>query len=302
MEARNRKQRRAAASSSNKDEPEITYAQPPRNGPTKNKATVEKTLYDIIAERQNGLNQSNPSSTIPEGSKIIPESVGTRFVTVDDAGNLVDTDGDISNHLSAHGPPKKGPKSAGGTAKTTKDDESEIIIDKPLPPFLDTILLSLPLTTLHLTLGYIAAHQYAESIDLPKLFKDSVTTAFPLLTLFVHLAHGHIISFKSKPSSKTLAEPSLFPLTSDKLTFSFFRKLVFPPALRTFVFLPVAVVLGAHLIAITNGEPYYAVMKKAPAVGTIWIWSILELSFGAAVIGALGPLAWGLWWMGYGIF
>jgi hypothetical protein len=91
-------------------------------------------------------------------------------------------------------------------------------------------------------------------------------------------------------------------LTSDKLTFSFFRKLVFPPALRTFVFLPVAVVLGAHLIAITNGEPYYAIMKKAPAVGTIWIWSILELSFGAAVIGALGPLAWGIWWMGYGIF
>ncbi|KAJ6074168.1 uncharacterized protein N7446_001945 [Penicillium canescens] len=283
MEARNRKQRRAAASSSNKDEPEITYAQPPRNGPTKNKATVEKTLYDIIAERQKGLNQSNPSSTIPEGAKIIPER---------------------RHQQPSIRPcsPKKGRKSAGGTATTTKDDESEVIIDKPLPPFLDTILLSLPLTTLHLTLGYIAAHQYAESIDLPKLFKDSVTTAFPLLTLFVHLAHGHIISFKSKPSSKTEAEPSLFPLTSDKLTFSFFRKLVFPPALRTFVFLPVAVVLGAHLIAITNGEPYYAIMKKAPAVGTIWIWSILELSFGAAVIGALGPLAWGVWWMGYGIF
>ncbi|KAJ5312547.1 hypothetical protein PENANT_c007G05537 [Penicillium antarcticum] len=302
MEARNRKQRRTAASSSKKDQPEITYAQPSRNDPTKNKATVEKTLYDIIAERQNGLNSSAPSSKIPEGAKIIPESVGTRFVTVDEAGNLVDTDGDISNHLSANGPPKKGRKAAAGTEKITEEDESEVVIDKPLPPFLDTILLSLPLTTLHLTLGYLAAHQYAESIDLPKLFKDSVTTAFPLLTLFVHLAHGHIISFKSKSSSKTQSEPTLFPLTSDKLKFSFFWKLLFPPALRTFVFLPVALLLGAHLIAITNGEPYYAVMKKAPAVGTIWIWSILELSFGAAFLGALGPLVWGVWWMGYGIF
>jgi hypothetical protein len=301
MEARNRKQRRAAASSSNKDEPEITYAQPPRNDPSKNKATVEKTLYDIIAERQNGLNPSKPSSTIPEGAKIIPESVGTRFVTVDEAGNLVDTDGDISNHLSANATPRKAQKGKPVTGKAQKEDESEVIIDKPLPPFLDTILLSLPLTTLHLTLGYLAAHQYAETIDLPKLFKDSITTAFPLLTFFVHLAHGHIISFKSKSGTKTQAEPTLFPLTSDKLTFSFLWKLIFPPALRTFVFLPVAVLLGAHLIAITNGEPYYAVMKKAPAVGTIWIWSILELSFGAAVIGALGPLVWGAWWMGYGI-
>ncbi|KAJ5757463.1 uncharacterized protein N7511_006157 [Penicillium nucicola] len=301
MQARNRKQRRAAATASDKDEPDITYAQPPRDDPTKNKATVEKTLYDIIAERQNGLNPSKPSSTIPEGARIIPESMGTRFVTVDEAGNLVDTDGDISNHLSGKAAPKKGRKATAGTNKVTTDDESEVVVDKPLPPFLDTILLSLPLTTLHLTLGYLAAHQYAESIDLPKLFKESITMAFPLLTLFVHLAHGHIISFKRKSSSKTQPEPTLFPLTNDKLTFSFFRKLLFPPALRTLVFLPVALLVGAHLIAITNGEPYYAVMKKAPAVGTIWIWSILELSFGAAVLGALGPLAWGVWWMGYGI-
>ncbi|KAK4870633.1 hypothetical protein LT330_004981 [Penicillium expansum] len=300
---RNRKQRRAAAgSSSKKDEPEIAMAHPQRNDPTQNKATVERTLYDIIAERQSGLRPKGgaiPASVEAQG--IPPQSGGTRFVTVDASGELVDTDGDISSHLSNPSQKKTKNSQKGANGTTVKKFESESEPDKPLPPFLDTILLSLPLTTLHLTLGYLAAHQYAERIDLPKLFKESATTAFPLLTLFVHLAHGHIISFK-KGSSK--AEPAplyLFPLTSDKLTFSFLRKLVFPPALKTLVFLPLAAVLGAHLISVTNGEPYYAVMKKAPAVGTIWIWCILELSFGAAVIGALGPLIWGVWWMGYGI-
>ncbi|KAF7530626.1 hypothetical protein PCG10_000135 [Penicillium crustosum] len=302
---RNRKQRRAAAgSSTKKDEPEIALAHPQRDDPTKNRATVERTLYDIIAERQSGLHQKKgaiPASVEAQG--IPSQSGGTRFVTVDASGELVDTDGDISSHLS--NPSQKNTKNKNGQ-KSTKDttlkqSDSESETDKPLPPFLDTILLSLPLTTLHLTLGYLAAHQYAESIDLPKLFKESVTTAFPLLTFFIHLAHGHIISFKKRNSK---AEPDhlyLLPLTRDKLTFSFLRRLVFPPTLKTLVFLPLSALLGAHLIAITNGEPYYAVMKKAPAVGTIWIWCILELSFGAAVLGALGPLIWGVWWMGYGI-
>jgi hypothetical protein len=272
-------------------------AHPPRN-PTQNKPTVEKTLYDIIAERQHGQNKKGgkiPPSA--EGMGIPSQSEGTRFVTVDASGNLVDTDGDINNHLSKI-PQTKSDKNA--QKPPSENSNSEIVVDKPLPPLLDTILLSFPLTTLHLTLSYLAAHQYAESIDLPKLFKESVTTAFPLLTFFVHLAHGHIISLGKR--SKNDAVPSLFPVTADKLTFTFLRKLVFPPALRTLFFLPVAAVLGAHLVAITNGDPYYAVMKKAPAVGTIWIWCILELSFGAAVLGALGPLIWGVWWMDYGIF
>ncbi|KAJ5496712.1 hypothetical protein N7463_008699 [Penicillium fimorum] len=288
MEARNRKQRRAAAGSSSKTaEPEISMAHPPRNDPTKNKPTVERTLYDIIAERQSGLHQKGGSIPAPVEGQGIPSQSGERD----------------SSHLSSNGSQKSKKAQQGSNRNAVEQSDSDSEPDKPLPPFLDTILLSLPLTTLHLTLSFLAAHQYAENTDLPKLFKDSVTTAFPLLTLFVHLAHGHIISFSKRGSKSAQAEPvpSLFPFTSEKMTFSFLRKLVFPPALRTLVFLPAAALLGAHLIAITNGEPYYAVMKKAPAVGTIWIWCILELSFGAAVLGALGPLVWGVWWMGYGI-
>ncbi|RAK84227.1 hypothetical protein BO79DRAFT_203245 [Aspergillus costaricaensis CBS 115574] len=147
-----------------------------------------------------------------------------------------------------------------------------------------------------------ATHQYAESIELDNLIRESVFVAFPMLTLLVHLAHGHVVSFiGSTGRSKSTETVSLLPWDSEKLTLEFFRKLLFPPALRTMVFLPMAVALGCKLMVITNDEPYYAVMRGAPAIGTIWIWSILEIPFGAAVIGALGPLAWGVWWKGYGI-
>jgi hypothetical protein len=67
-------------------------------------------------------------------------------------------------------------------------------------------------------------------------------------------------------------------------------------------FLPVAVLLGTKLMTMTNEDPYYAVMKRAPAIGTLWVWSILEIPVGASALGALGPLIWGVWWKGYGIF
>lgn len=293
---RNRKQRRAAATASTAPEPAIPLANPPRDQPPKK--TGERTLYDIIAERQNELlgqqavSQAALDAAFDKGQPSQPK--GTRFVTVDASGQVVDANAidQVPMNMCTQKIPKEDTQSA--------EDEP----NRPLPPFIDTVLLSMPLTTLHLTLAYLAAHQYAESIDLPRLLKESITITFPLLTFLIHFAHGHIVRFKLSRSLSFLApQPvSILPLTRDKFTFSFLRRLVFPPGLRTIVFLPPALLLGVHLITITNGEPYYAVMKKAPAFGTMWIWCILEMSFGPAVIGALGPLAWGVWWMGYGIF
>lgn len=303
MASRNRKQHRAAAGAvhSASSEREIPLRTPPRDDPSK--PTRERTLYDIIAERQKELlgqavaSENTLPSTVSNGLPAQPK--GTRFVTVDASGQLVDTDGDLDSqvpvNMRTEGPSK------GNRIKDTDQIEN----DKPLPPFLDTILLSLPLTFLHFTLAYLAAHQYAESIDFPRLLKESITITLPLLTFLVHFAHGHVVSFRLPRSVSSIlgnSQPvSILPLTPEKLSLPFLRRLVFPPSLRTIVFLPISAVLGAHLISITNGEPYYAVMKKAPAVGTIWIWCILEMSFGAAFLGAVGPLVWGVWWMGYGI-
>ncbi|BCR99597.1 uncharacterized protein AKAW2_41280A [Aspergillus luchuensis] len=295
---RNRKQRRAAAAAATTvdsdtfDPSSIPLARPAPNPPK----SKEKTLMDIISERQSELlGQANAPTGTSDSSP--------RFVTIDP------TTGDISGlNASELAAVKNGQdirrveEVTDETASSEKGEDEPEESDHPIPPVIDTLLLSVPLTTLHLTLAYLAAHQYAESIELDHLIRESVFVAFPMLTLLVHLAHGHVVSFiGSTGRLKSTETVSLLPWDSEKLTLEFFRKLLFPPALRTMVFLPMAVALGCKLMVITNDEPYYAVMRGAPAIGTIWIWSILEIPFGAAVIGALGPLAWGVWWKGYGI-
>ncbi|KAL2821556.1 hypothetical protein BJX63DRAFT_219033 [Aspergillus granulosus] len=290
MEApRNRKQRRAAAASKAEtdtfDPSSIPLARPPSNHPTNS-----KTLVDIIAERQAELGN-------PVGNTGSIKSLKTQYVTIDPAtGKISSLDGSdvtgLEGHVTAEG--IEGPRIVEVDEEAKEKDDNE----PPIPPVIDTLLLSIPLTVLHLTLGYLAAHQYAQSINLDALFKNSGFVAFPILTLLIHLAHGHIISFNRGAEKETI---SLFPWHPDKLSFAFLRKLLFPPSLKTMVFLPGAVLLGNKLMAMTNEDSYYAVMKHAPAVGTLWVWCILEIPVGAAVLGALGPLTWGVWWKGYGI-
>ncbi|KAL5051788.1 hypothetical protein BDW71DRAFT_204 [Aspergillus fruticulosus] len=283
--SRNRKQRRTAAAASRTDpfDPSsIPLARPSQTDATKGQEN-RKTLVDLIAERQGELEGKLGSS----GSK---KGVEPKYVTVDPKTGEI-SPLDETSHAGT------GTRQEGNSSEETSTDVDSG--EGSIPPLVDTILLSLPLTVLHLTLGYLAAHQYAQSIDLPALFRNSGFVAFPMLTLLVHLAHGHIVNFRRGQAKSEVI--SLFPWQSEKLSFAFLRKLLFPPSLKTLVFLPGAVILGNKLMAMTNEDTYYAVMKQAPAIGTLWVWCILEIPVGAATLGALGPLAWGVWWKGYGI-
>lgn len=234
-----------------------------------------RTLVDAISERKGSLLSS------------VEEAGETRFVTVDPS----------SGEVAGFDPSRNEGKEEGEEDEEVSDEEK----NQPLPAFLDTILLSFPLSTLHMTLAYLAAHQYAAEIPLSNLFRESAFVAFPILTLLIHLAHGHIIDF-GHGGTDTNDRISLFSLTPEKLSVAFLRRLLFRPSSKTLAFLPLSVLLGVKLMAITNEAPYYAVMKRAPAIGTLWVWCILEVPLGASVIGALGPLGWGVWWKGYGIF
>ncbi|KAE8350576.1 hypothetical protein BDV28DRAFT_36361 [Aspergillus coremiiformis] len=288
MEApRNRKQRRAAAAASKSDfdASSIPMAHPPRSS-TRN--PKEKTLVELISERQGQL--------LDLGQETNSAGMETRFMSIDPtSGEISNFDAsELSGEQQGNNGSVMGSPSDGKNGSAEDEDEP----DAPIPPFIDTVLLSVPLTTLHMTLAYLAAHQYAEYIELDKLIRESILVAFPILTFAIHLAHGHIVSFGNAQSSEYV---SLIPWNRNKLSISFLRKLLFPPSWRTLVFLPLAIFLGAKLMAMTNNEPYYAVMKRAPSIGTLWVWSILEIPVGAAVLGALGPLLWGIWWKGYGI-
>ncbi|RAK77988.1 uncharacterized protein BO72DRAFT_83144 [Aspergillus fijiensis CBS 313.89] len=312
---KNRKQRRSAAKQTRPTDAFDPASVPLAHPPTGSTNPTGKTLVDIIAERQGEL--LGQLST-PNGNA----GTQTQFVTVDPrTGEISAVDEGSLSHETKKKAMKRAEKARrrqqqqqqqkntdGGENEISSEDEEEDAEDEegeklehPIPPVIDTLLLAVPLTTLHLTLAYLAAHQYAQEIELDKLVRESALVALPMLALLIHLAHGHIVSFigaTNRPGEETL---SLLPWDREKRSWAFLRRLLFPPSLRTIVFLPLTVFLGCRLMVMTNEDPYYAVMKQAPAFGTMWIWGVLEMSFGPAVLGALGPLVWGVWWMGYGI-
>src|SRR6266536_1107810 len=59
------------------------------------------------------------------------------------------------------------------------------------------------------------------------------------------------------------------------------------PLLHQLLFFAGAVSAGSYLIYITNNYSYYAVMKQAPPMGCLWIWSVIELN----IFWAVGSLA-----------
>ena len=53
-----------------------------------------------------------------------------------------------------------------------------------------------------------------------------------------------------------------------------------------------SIAAGCYLIQITNVYSYYHVLKQAPPLGVLWVWSVIELD-----------LSWALWSVGLrGVF
>lgn len=136
-------------------------------------------------------------------------------------------------------------------------------------PYLDVFLYTATLTMLHFTLTVLVHHQYATTPPslTSILYTSTIASPTPvLLLILVSLLH---------PWSSHL------------------------PTQILFAFLSMAA--GAWLVHASNEDLYMAVMKKAPPLGTLWVWAIVEMRWEWAV-GCLGAVAgWG-WWRGYSIF
>lgn len=136
-------------------------------------------------------------------------------------------------------------------------------------PYLDIFLYTFTLTILHFTLTLLVHHQYASKPpSLGPLFLSSTVFTLTPTLLFV-------LVFVLHPRSGQPATQALFAAMST--------------------------LAGAWLAYATNEEPYMAIMMKAPVLGTLWIWAIVELKWewALATLSILG--GWG-WWKGYTIF
>ncbi|EXJ84217.1 hypothetical protein A1O3_04884 [Capronia epimyces CBS 606.96] len=170
----------------------------------------------------------------------------------------------------------------GEDGRVLHDDPSAPSSDAAVEtPWLDTLLLAVSLSAIHFTLETLTVHQYAQELRFPPIIRRTLFVAFPVLTAMIALFHGQLLP----ASAQRVPEPlRLWTL-----------------ALRQLAYVVVANVAGCYLIQLTNDRGYYAVMKNAPSIGTIWVWTVLELGLLGALAGVIGPGIYA-WWNGYGIF
>ncbi|KAL6721642.1 hypothetical protein ACLMJK_000746 [Lecanora helva] len=141
--------------------------------------------------------------------------------------------------------------------------------DSTATPYLDIALYTSSLTFFHYTLTVLVHHQYGEGPpSLPQLFYES-TIASPTPALILIL-----LGILHPRSSQILVQ---------------------------LLFATISLVAGAWLVHASNEDQYMAVMKKAPPLGTLWVWTVIEMRWEWAV-GSLGLVAgWG-WWKGYTVY
>ena len=136
-------------------------------------------------------------------------------------------------------------------------------------PYLDIALYTTTLTLVHYTLTVLVHHQYASTPPSLSLLFYQSTVASPtpaLILILVAVLH---------PRASHVITQLLFAILST--------------------------LAGAWLVYASNEDPYMAVMKKAPSLGTLWVWAVVEMRWEWAV-GSLGLVAgWG-WWKGYSVY
>ena len=138
--------------------------------------------------------------------------------------------------------------------------------------YMDIALYSISLILLHLTLTLLIENQYSASpstlSSLPsKIYTITITSPQPYVLL--------------------LLVAGLHPRASAAATQLFFAAM--------------SVGCGSWLVHTTNQDPYLAVMEKAPSLGTLWVWSVVELRSELGVLTVLLVGVWG-WLKGYGFW
>lgn len=158
------------------------------------------------------------------------------------------------------------------------DDEDETGLSPTAERILETLLWTFCISMLHFTLDVLVHHQYSVDMIVWSKVWTRFGQALLVFGLLVYTLHPH--------ASKPTLLPGL-PLR-------------FQSTLRQVIFFTCSVVAGCYMIYITNSFGYMAVMKQAPPLGCLWVWSVVELELPWAVLSLAGAGTF-LWLKGYDI-
>ena len=140
--------------------------------------------------------------------------------------------------------------------------------DDAIGPLGQAFFFALSLTMLHFTLDVLVHNQYRQEIGWDLIFQRTLTT-FPLLLVLLYLL------YRFSPGSTSIWIQALF--------------------------FGLSVGSGCYLIYSSNELAYFAVMQMAPPLGTLWVWSVIEMRLPVA-LSSLGVVGTYFWWGGYTIF
>ncbi|PTB38154.1 hypothetical protein M441DRAFT_29552 [Trichoderma asperellum CBS 433.97] len=164
-----------------------------------------------------------------------------------------------------------------GDDDENEDDDEEGQMSPGAERFLEALLYTSTLATLHLTFDVLVMNQYGTAIKWDRVVKNAGRAFIAFFFLFYAL-------HPSEPNA------TLIPGLPRR----------FQRPLRQLLFFAMSCVAGCALVYTTNSKGYLANMKRAPPLGCIWLWAVVELDLLWAVP-SLAVTGMYLWVNGYSI-
>jgi len=140
--------------------------------------------------------------------------------------------------------------------------------DESLGPLGESIVYSVALSIIHFTLDILVFYQYRREVEWKEIFIRAARV-LPALWCILYL-------FRTKTANHV-------------------------PLLKQMFFFTLSISSGCYLIYSGNKNGYYYVMQTAPALGTLWIWSCVEMQLAFAVAHVIVVVVY-TWWNGFTTF
>lgn len=197
---------------------------------------------------------------------------------------------------------RKNKRQNGGQAESDDDEDDDE--GEGIPPgaerILETLLYTVSLAMLHLTLDVLVQQQYAIEMEWFKIIQRALQALMGMVLLgsTVHPPHAALLNC---PSCLHLVFTALvYALHPHAAATTVVPGLPqrFQNKARQAIFLAMGTAAGCYLIHITNKYSYIAVLKQAPPLGCLWVWSIIELNLSLAVA-SLAASGFFFWQGGY---
>lgn len=145
-------------------------------------------------------------------------------------------------------------KIRGDADAESDDDDDDNVLSPRAERILETLLWTVSLAMLHFTFDVLVQHQYGVSINWENIIIRAARAWVAFVMVF-YVLHPHE------------ANPGLLTFLAPKTQY----------VLRQMLFFALSIFSGCSLIYITNTSGYLYTMRRAPPLGCLWLWAVMEL-------------------------